>query len=146
MVEEPAACDGVHGPGRDGFRSLRRVDPPSPRATMDAGQRLWNALHRARRGHLPAARAQAEDALFRHYLPVARELTEHHSAAGGDRDRAGQAAEIGLARAILDWPHESSARFEPFARLAIARQIRGFDRAAWLRSTVVTGRQPAGRW
>ncbi len=146
MIEESAARDDVLGSGRDGFRSLRRVDPPAPRATRDAGQRLWNALHRARRGHPPAVRARAEDALFRHYLPVARELTERHSVAGGDRDRAGQAAEVGLARAILDWPHEDSARFEPFARIAIARQLRGFDRAFWLRSTAVAGRQPAGRW
>jgi hypothetical protein len=88
------------------------------------GERLWNALFSARAGGLPRQVADLEDAVFRFYLPMARGLA--HTVVGesaADRVPAEQAAELGLARAILEWPGRTSGGFRRSARSAIMRQL-----------------------
>jgi hypothetical protein len=88
------------------------------------GERLWNALFTARDDGLPRQVADLEDAVFRFYLPMARGLA--HTVVGEsamDRVSAEQAAELGLARAILEWPRRTSGGFRRSARSAIMRQL-----------------------
>jgi DNA-directed RNA polymerase specialized sigma subunit len=111
-------------------------------------QALWDALHRATRDQLAIERARAEDALFRHYLPLAGAVVRSRTTGGSgidsgidngidngidsgarggfDRQGAEQAAEVALARAILDWNDPHAERFESFARLIINRELRAF--------------------
>jgi len=65
--------------------------------------------------------------VLRFYLPMARSLA--HAVVGEssmDRVPAEQAAELGLARAILEWPLRTSGGFRRSARSAIMRQLVGF--------------------
>lgn len=135
----PTVFDGIYPLRPTPRRSDRghgsaRPDVVGGRTTLErvrevTGQRLWDTLHRARLDQDAAARARAEDAVFRHYLPLARELarraTAHGSGPDGDVDGIVQAAEIGLARAILDWRHRDIDRFDAFARLTIKRELGG---------------------
>lgn len=91
------------------------------------GQVLWEAWYRAGFDQGGTDQARAEDALFRHYLPLARELARR-GVPDGEPDGGGaiQAAEIALARAILDWREPDGHRFESFARLAIKRELSSF--------------------
>lgn len=100
------------------------LEQPSP-ATE---QGLWDALTRARSAQMARERARAEVALFRHYRPLARELARSQAgpSIGFDREGADQAAEIALARAILDWDGPQAPRFEAYARLTITRELRSF--------------------
>ena len=93
-------------------------------ADSQVGERLWNALFTARDDGLPRQVADLEDAVFRFYLPMARGLA--HAVVGEsatDRVPAEQAAELGLARAILEWPLRTSGGFRRSARSAIMRQL-----------------------
>ena len=90
------------------------------------GERLWNALFAARADGRPRQVADLQDAVFRFYLPMARGLA--HAVVGEsatDRVPAEQAAELGLARAILEWPLRTSGGFRRSARSAIMRQLVG---------------------
>ena len=86
---------------------------------------LSETWYRARFDPVLTARSHAEDLLFRYYLPLAKDRAERHASIHGDLNRAVPAAEVALARAILDWQHSDCTRFESFARLAIDRSLRG---------------------
>lgn len=89
-----------------------------------AADRLWEALVHARTGALRQQVADLEDAVFRMYLPPARTLSDSVKGdTGAERLAAEQAAELGLAQAVLDWPHPSSAGFRRYARATILRQL-----------------------
>jgi DNA-directed RNA polymerase specialized sigma subunit len=88
---------------------------------------LWDALHQARTGQQPRALTRAEDALFRYYLPMARSMADQHAPDNPDPDDLGQAAEVGLAQAILGWRHRAPDGFDRFARSAITAQLRRHD-------------------
>lgn len=77
--------------------------------------RLWVALNHARAGNTPSTRAHSENAVFRFYLPIARTLARSSARYPHDPEEAEQAAELGLAQAVLAWLHPTG---------------RGFDRAA----------------
>ncbi len=86
---------------------------------------LSETWYRARFDPVLTARSHAEDLLFRYYLPLAKDRAERHASIHGDLNRALPAAEVALARAILDWRHSDCTRFESFARLAIDRSLCG---------------------
>jgi hypothetical protein len=88
---------------------------------------LWEALDRARTGSQPRTLAQVEDALFRYYLPMARSIAARHAPDHPDPDGIGQAAEVGLAQAILGWRHRGPAGFDRFAGSTITAQLRRHD-------------------
>lgn len=94
-------------------------------ATPTCDQSLLETWYRARFDPIPTTQSDAEDALFRHYLSLATDLAERYARTHGNLTRALQAAEVGLARSILDWRHSDCSRFESFARLAIERSLRG---------------------
>src|SRR5580765_4219830 len=85
------------GTGRDA--GLTTVDAAS-------AQHLWDRLLRARVDSQIVS--VAEDAVFRFYLPLARALAD---SAAVNPDRAEQAAELGLAKAVLAWRHPDCAGF-----------------------------------
>jgi len=95
-------------------------------ADSAATQDLWCVLAQASTDDLPRTLAAAQDAVFRRYLPMARTLAN----GAGDGSRpvdpadAEQAAELGLAQAVLGWRRPDSSGFEAFARAAIASQLR----------------------
>ena len=101
-----------------------------------AARSLWEALIRAR-ADSPVISA-AEDAVFRFYLPLARATARSHAAWGVDPDLAEQAAELGLANAVLAWRRADIFAFAAFARGAIRSQIRLIT----LRSTRDPRRRP----
>jgi DNA-directed RNA polymerase specialized sigma subunit len=104
--------------------------PVTTRAAGEARsvQQIWDALRRARAEQRPLTLAHVEDALFRHYLPMARSIARGHTPDGADPDELTQAAEVGLAQAILAWRQPDPDGFERFARAAITDQLRRHDR------------------
>ena len=82
---------------------------------------LWEALIRAR-STSPVISA-AEDAVFRFYLPLARATARTYAGWVVDPDLAEQAAELGLANAVLAWRRADICAFAAFARAAMIRQI-----------------------
>ena len=94
-------------------------------ADSAAAEKLWDALYLARAGKSGQPVADIEDAAFRFYLPMARSIArtvcdDPTSAAGADTV---QAAELGLARAVLAWRQRTSGGFRRFARSTIMREI-----------------------
>ena len=89
-------------------------------------ERLWDALYRARTGRSRRLVADLEGAAFRRYPPLDRTLA--HTAAGdaqdADRTPVEQAAELGLANAILAWRQRTGAAFHRFARAGIRELYR----------------------
>lgn|GEM_PF-4553020 len=83
---------------------------------------LWDTLLRVRVDS--RAIGGAEDALFRLYLPFARAVAATPTADPVDPELATEAAELGLATAILTWRRPHSAAFDAFARAAVESQIR----------------------
>jgi len=108
---------------------VRQSDHPSPEpaksrpSPQDAlvAERLWGAFRQARKGQAARTVAQIEDALFQHYLPMARSIARLHD--GGNPDDINQAAEIGLAQAILAWRLPDNTNFDKFAAETIVAQI-----------------------
>ncbi len=93
-------------------------DPP-------CAQTLWDALILTR-ATSPVI-STAADAVFRFYLPLAHIMAHQHSSPDGDAgpaDLAVQAAELGLANAVLAWRHPDSRAFTAFAHGAIIAQMR----------------------
>ena len=93
-------------------------------ADCAVAERLWDALYLARTGKTWKPVADLEDAAFRLYLPMARTLA--HTVGGEtatDRMVAEQAAELGLAYAVLAWRQRTSGGFWRFARSTIIRQL-----------------------
>ena len=90
----------------------------------------WYVLARASTDDAPRTLAAAQDAVFRRYLPMARTLA---NAAGTellpvDPVRADQAAELGLAQAVLGWRRPDGGGFELFASIAVAAQLDSIPR------------------
>lgn len=105
-------------------RPERRRDS-DPVVAAKAPQDVWSVIARARDGGSAQQLASAGDAVFRRYLPLARTLA---SAAGHeflpvDPVRADQAAELGLAQAVLGWRRPDGVGFELFASIAVAAQL-----------------------
>ena len=107
-------------------------------------QELWDALIRARADYAPRILAAAEDAVFRFYLPLARTLAGAPATRGVDPTEAEQAAEVGLAQAVLDWQHRAIRGFDAYARAAITVQLRLLStaRAPNRRSRTPAGAEP----
>jgi hypothetical protein len=90
---------------------------------------LWDALARARADYAPRVLAAAEDAVFRWYLPLARSLAAGPAVAAVDPVAVGQAAELGLAQAVLGWRQPDCRDFERFARTVISERLQRFPAA-----------------
>ena len=89
-----------------------------------AAEQLWDMLYLARAGKTRHSVADLEDAAFRMYLPMARTLA--HTVNGDQPWAIGsfeQAAELGLAQAVLAWRQRSSGGFRRFARSTIMREL-----------------------
>ena len=87
-------------------------------------------MARARTSDAPRTLAAARDAVFRQYLPMARTLAnsagpEHRPV---DPVRAEQAADFGLAQAVLGWRRPDGGGFELFASIAVAAQLDSIPR------------------
>lgn len=114
---------------RDSTRLRAAVTPEhrrergDPMLEPETTQDVWYVLARARTDQAPRTLAAAQDAVFRRYLPMARTLT---SSADWPVDpvAAEQAAELGLAQAVLRWRRPDGRGFEVFARGAIASHLR----------------------
>jgi hypothetical protein len=91
-------------------------------------EQLWELLYLARAGKSRHRMADLEDAVFRFYLPMARTLAHTVGAESVDRFSAEQAAELGLAHAVLAWQQRTSGGFRRFARSSIVRQLTTIDR------------------
>ena len=94
-----------------------------PGGTVHAN-RLWAALITARAGAPPRIRVHTEDAVFRFYLPMARALARSSAQYPDDPQGAEQAAELGLAQAVLAWRHPSGQGFDRAATAAINNHLR----------------------
>ncbi|HEY5877984.1 MAG TPA: hypothetical protein VIU11_03685, partial [Nakamurella sp.] len=90
-----------------------------PGVGAPGAQKLWDALDRARSEQAPCALSRVEDALFRHYLPMAWQMARAHAPDDPDPEAVRQVAEVGLAQAILSWAQRDSARFDRYARATI---------------------------
>ena len=90
---------------------------------------LWAALVRARAEDTPLTCGHLQDAVFRLYLPLARsrarnvvqQVSAHVPVAAAAAD---QAAEMGLAQAVLSWRYSDSQGFELFALDMIDSRLR----------------------
>ena len=71
----------------------------------------------------PRTRAHTEDAVFRFYLPMARTLARSSARYPHDPEGAEQAAELGLAQAVLAWRHPTGQGFDRAARAAIINHL-----------------------
>lgn len=119
---EQSEPTGHPGPDRsdDRSRDFGISDPV-------AAQQLWDALILARGGS-PVISA-AEDAVFRFYLPLAHTLVQRRATLQPDHLAiVEQAAELGLAKAVLAWRGPDSDGFFLFARAAIESHIRRYGR------------------
>ena len=111
-----------HGRARMGlvrsrFRSMATA--PSSAGTRSAQTRpaqttqadkLWDALFQARGRNSVRELADMEDAVFRFYLPMARTLANEYVDSSPSSAATQEAAEFGLAQAVLAWRHTSSRR------------------------------------
>jgi len=109
----------------------------SPAEDIVAAQQLWDALILARADQVAAHAAQ--DAVFRFYLPMAHAMAHHPAHAERDRTLTVQAAEVGLAKAVLAWRHPDGQAFTAFAHAAIQAQIKQVPTAAAGRNGRGTG-------
>ena len=93
-------------------------------ADSGVAEQLWDALYAARTDRRLRSVAELEDAAFTFYLPLARSAASLvYGESAEAADSAQQAAELGLARAILSWPHRTSNGFRRFARAVVIQQI-----------------------
>ena len=88
---------------------------------------LWDVLARARVDYAPRVLAAAEDAVFRWYLPLARGLAAGCSTTASDPVAIEQAAELGLAQAVLSWHQPDCREFERFARTKITERLQRYS-------------------
>jgi hypothetical protein len=70
--------------------------------------------------------AEAQEAVFRWYLPVARSLAAGPAVVAVDAVAVEQAAELGLAQAVLRWRQPDCRDFERFARTVIIERLQRF--------------------
>ena len=87
---------------------------------------VWYVLARASTDNAPRTLAAARDAVFGRYLPMARTLATNPRPGSRPVDPADaeQAAELGLAQAVMGWRRPDGDGFEVIARAAIAAQLR----------------------
>ena len=87
-----------------------------------------------------------EDAVFRFYLPTAHTLTRSSARYPHDPEGAEQAAELGLAQAVLAWRRPTGQGFDRAARAAVLHQLQqSRARTAWhlpARATALPGSGP----
>jgi hypothetical protein len=96
-------------------------------ASIAENDQLWASFTEAKSSGSTRRVAAAEDAVFRHYRPWALSLAE--AACPGGANGPGhalyrEAAEVGLAQAVLNWRHGGEGRFGDFARRSILSRIR----------------------
>jgi len=91
--------------------------------TLTAEQ-LWDALDRADTDHHSRTVGHHADVLFRYYLPMACSIAAQYAADHADPDTVREAAEVGLAQAILGWRLRRPAGFDRYALDMITRQLR----------------------
>ncbi len=84
---------------------------------------LWDALARARANYSPRVLAAAEDAVFRWYLPLARSLATGPGMRAVDPIAVEQAAELGLAQAVLSWRQPDWQEFQRYASSMITERL-----------------------
>jgi hypothetical protein len=96
------------------------------RAGAAGAQSLWDAVARARADYAPRVLAEAQEAVFRWYLPVARSLAAGPAVVAVDAVAVEQAAELGLAQAVLRWRQPDCRDFERFARTVIIERLQRF--------------------
>jgi len=106
-------------------RPVYQREGRDPATADEAAQDVWSVMARAKTSDAPRTVAAARDEVFRRYLPMARTLA---NGVGPERRpvdpvRAEQAAEVGLAQAVLGWRRPDSGGFELFASIAIAAQL-----------------------
>jgi hypothetical protein len=107
MTQAPPA-----GPSRDGATDL-------------VANSLWKILNLARANSpMPRTLTDDEDAVFRFYLPFAHALAAGHPTATTHPAAAQEAAEVGLAQAVLAWRYRDSHDFQRFAGIRIQAQFR----------------------
>lgn len=91
-----------------------------------AAQQLWDTLRMAQCScTLPT---EAEDAVFRFYLPLAHGRAASFTGGSTAAAAALQAAEVGLAKAVLAWRGADCRGFVSFALVAIDAHLRRFSR------------------
>ncbi len=119
LVQVPFACSVD-----DGCMTETAIRVPAQSVDSVAAERLWDALHQARAERACRLVADLEDAAFRRYLPMARTFA-HMEGGPQDADRTAieQAAELGLANAILAWRQRTGAGFRRFARSSMIREL-----------------------
>ena len=79
--------------------------------------------------YVPRVLAAAEDAVFRFYLPLARSLAAGAASPAPDREGLEQAAELGLAQAVLGWRGSDPAGFERYAGYVVTARLQQFPAA-----------------
>ena len=94
-------------------------------AAGDALPDVWSVMARASTGESSRTVAAARDAIFGRYLPMARSLANSPGLeqAPVDRFTSEQAAETGLAQAVLGWRRPDGGGFELFASIAVAAEL-----------------------
>ena len=110
----------LSSPAADRTNALGGDDP----AGVSQADRLWIALTLARAGDAPSTRAHTEDAVYRFYLPMAHALARSSARYPDDAEGTEQAAQLGLAQAVLAWRHPSGQGFERAATAAINNHLR----------------------
>lgn len=113
-VPGPENSAGVYVPGQ------RNADLIGAAA---AARALWRVAQWARTGSDRAGVTAADDDVYRFYLPWARAFALDHVDAGVDLALAEQAAELGLAKAVLAWGHPDGDGFAGYAAAAVHQQI-----------------------
>jgi hypothetical protein len=111
----------------DGGPVMRREPDRAERINEAALIRdVWYVLARASTDNAPRTLAAARDAVFGRYLPMARTLATKPGPGSRpvDPGDAEQAAELGLAQAVMGWRRPDGDGFEVIARAAIAAQLR----------------------
>lgn len=107
--------------------AARRPAPNGDRRVNESAliRDVWHVLDRARTEEAPRTLAVAQDAVFRRYLPLARTLAGRMDSDDRRVDPAAaeQAAEIGLAQAVLGWRRPDGSGFESYAQIAIGAQL-----------------------
>ena len=97
-------------------------------ADSAAAERLWDALHLARAGKSRRQVVELEDAAFWLYLPMTRTIAHAVTGQNAGMDRVAaaspeEAAELGLARAVLAWRDRTGAGFRRYARSVILQEL-----------------------
>ena len=126
-----ADAPAMVGPGLTRFGGVgpvMRREPDRAERINEAAliRDVWYVLARASTDNAPRRLAAARDAVFGRYLPMARTLATKPGPGSRpvDPGDAEQAAELGLAQAVMGWRRPDGDGFEVIARATIAAQLR----------------------